>query len=41
MEQSQPAQVSKVRIYGKMGSSISYMIRDFSIAAMSRSSGSN
>src|ERR1700729_2366033 len=29
MEEAQPAQVSKVRIYGKMGSSIGYMIRDF------------
>src|ERR1700693_4070598 len=29
MEQSQPAQVSKVKSYGKMGSSIGYMIRDF------------
>ncbi len=29
MGQSQPAQVSKVRIYGKLGSSIGYMIRDF------------
>src|SRR5580693_1241950 len=29
MEEAQPAQVSKVRIYGRMGSSIGYMIRDF------------
>src|ERR1700693_5956807 len=29
MEQSQPAQVSKVKIYGKRRSSIRYMIRDF------------
>src|ERR1700685_1696361 len=27
--ESQPAQVSKVRIYGRMGSAVGYMIRDF------------
>ena len=29
MEEAQPAQVSKVRIYGRMGSAVGYMIRDF------------
>jgi thioredoxin reductase (NADPH) len=29
MEEAQPAQVSKVRIYGTMGSAVGYMIRDF------------
>ena len=29
MEQSRPAQASKVRIYGTFGFSIGYMIRDF------------
>src|SRR3984957_18497347 len=29
MGEAQPAQVSKVRIYGRMGSAVGYMIRDF------------
>ena len=29
MEEAQPIQVSKVRIYGRMGSAVGYMIRDF------------
>src|ERR1700678_3794682 len=29
MEEAQPAQVSKVRIYGRMGSAVCYLIRDF------------
>src|SRR3984885_9486616 len=29
MEEAQPVQVSKVRIYGRMGSAVGYMIRDF------------
>jgi thioredoxin reductase (NADPH) len=29
MEEAQPAQASKVRIYGRMGSAVGYMIRDF------------
>src|ERR1700744_2405570 len=29
MEETKPVQVSKVRIYGRMGSAVGYMIRDF------------
>src|ERR1700749_124222 len=29
MEETRPAQVSNVRIYGRMGSAVGYMIRDF------------